>query len=353
MTPTRAAPADRASHNLPPPAPSASGAACTPSDRPASPTRAWQPQDGWWYRAATAVARLNPTGLLLRASLVPPLYGHTLQPVAKSPYAQVVGLTSPLCDTVDCRLYACRDKSAPKRLVVGFHGNCSTADSLSPIWRWMSQFGSTLAVNLPGYGNTPAPEDPMALELRMAANVQAVAAYAEAEGYAPGDITWAGISLGGSQAAIGFAMVPGSHALLINTFTQLSHVAAYCARRSLGMFAWPLAWQAATAALPDGWRAPGVNYQTDRLNAVKKLQACRTTHRPAGSRLLVVAAEKDAIMAPEFAMELQHAYYGDDENRTVWAPCIMRGATHATPFMSDADTTHAMQDFLTHQGTGT
>lgn len=261
-------------------------------------------------------ARINPSSVALRAALAPGMaYG------ARQPSAQVLALLTVLGKFADARLYPSRDAARRDRLIIGFHGNGTTADDMDTTWRGLATYGQVLAVNIPGYGGTPAPDNGALLELHMAAGVQAALDYATQVLKIPVEnITWYGMSLGGTQAAIGFAMAPGSDLVLHNTLTRVGAVVAEVREQR-----------------------PNVRYTCDGLNTLQKLRNCHATHVQAGSRLFVVGAEHDEIMGHTFPQELWQAYYGDDaafEERL----CVMPGATHNTPISHDA--AHALKAFM-------
>jgi len=289
----------------------------------------------------TSFQKFNPIGATVRAAVVPGVYG--MVPNRHQPGGAVLHIQSELGDQVDMRYYDANHD----RIIVGFHGNGCTVDAMDRTWRRFSQLANVLAVNMPGYGDTSPLSNAATMELHMAANVQAVIEYVTQKlHYEPSAITFYGLSLGGSQAAIGFQMLPGSHLVLHNTFESVQRVIQHILQQSssgVSSLSKPLAAVLSWSALPRGCQTENVKYKTDRLDTLAKLEACRQTHHQAKSRLLVIAAQADEIMAPDFPYHLATAYYGNNPEECIH---IMPNATHNSSIDSDPDAWNKLVAFM-------
>lgn len=333
------APPPMAGSTPPPPAPAAGGWGLG---------SAWSAVSALGSATYGSVNRYNPAAVALRQALFPGAYGYISRDVTPGKGAEVRRLTTVLDGTVDMRAYKPLLDERNHVAIVGFHGNGCTADSMHPMWNGFREFGHVFGVNLPGYGQSSVPDDGMDLELHIGATVQAVRDHLLHElGFAARHIVWYGLSLGGSAAAVGFSMLPGSHLFVQNTFTSVADVAGNVLSKStLGRFGPSVASLAAASALPSGLERPNLLYVTDCLNTAHKLQTIRAAgkHARAGSRLLVVGAGEDALMAPSFPSTLAHSFYGDDvpDDRLH----VVAGATHNSPIHHDVDAIHKIRGFL-------
>ena len=165
---------------------------------------------------AIDLMRANPAGYLLSRMLAP---GSTCKPTAAWVTPSV---SQPLMlgHGVHCETRCGSASAAGKRCIVLFHGNSADSASTLDQFAGLRAYGDLIAVNAPGYGETPPPNNHRQLEWQMASNVQAVMQHV-AQSYAPQDILWLGFSLGSAQAAVGFQSMPGSHLLLDAPFTSV------------------------------------------------------------------------------------------------------------------------------------
>lgn len=279
---------------------------------------------------SSSFAKYNPVGTTVRSMIVPGEYGLIPNHHKPASDVKVIHLTSQLGDRVDSRFYTAHND----QLLIGFHGNGCTIDAMDSTWREFSQLANVLAVNMPGYGRTTVAPNGANLEVHMAANIRAVIQWATKEkGYIASDITFYGLSLGGSQAAIGFSMLPGSHLILHNTFESSAKVIKHILGQSVGArLAHPLSSLLSWSAFPLGMRESD-GYVTDRLDTFAKLRKSSRTRHDTESRLLVIAADSDEIMSPDFPYNLAQAYYGDD----LPPDCvhIMKNATHNSSLVNN------------------
>lgn len=294
-----------------------------------------------------AVGKLNPTGVALRQVLAPGAYGFMPTDIHPGKDAEVRSLDTVLGGHVDVRAYPPLDPSKAHVAVIGFHGNGCTADSMDPMWQTLRHQGSVFAVNLPGYGATSVPADGSELELHMAAGVQAVRDHLLHElGFAAAHIVWYGLSLGGSQAAIGLEMTPGSHIAVQNTFTSVTDVTGNVLQKTIGRASGLLAAVASSSGMPRGLKRRDLQYTTDGLDTVSKFKKIRESGSHAGSRLLVLGAEADALMPNAYPATIAHAFYGEDVPKDCLR--VAPGATHNSPL--DLDSMQLLRTFLEHAG---
>ncbi len=278
--------------------------------------------------------RANPAGYLLSRILAP---GSACKPTAAW-VAPSVGRHLKLGDGVHCETRAKSADAAGKRCIILFHGNSADAASTLDGYANLRAYGDLIAVNAPGYGQTPPPNNHRQLEWQMACNLQAVIAHV-AQSYAPKDVLWLGFSLGSAQAAMGFQSMPGSHLLLDAPFTSVralvdKHIGAFIGTRCDGWLSGVLA-GCSMAALPIGWHVPGSAFCTDGLNTEAKLRHCAATHRPAGSRLAIIFAEHDEIMDRAMPQQLWCAYNGAESPVDPEVVYCLRGVGHNGPQSPD------------------
>lgn len=253
------------------------------------------------------------SNLFLRA-LVPGLFSPAHKKIYLGDKVAQINLTSALSTRIDCRWYATTDPSRTGKIAITFHGNGDSADSMDPAWQVLRARMNVLAVNAPGYGDSTTPTQMSDVELVMMANVQAVQRYViETRGFLPADIVWFGYSLGGSQAAMGFANVPGSHLCIENSFTSARDVICAVLAKAVGRHigCW-LTEQSARTALAQGSHTDGVLGATDGLDTRNKLiQAARQgAHYAARSKVFVVVGALDRLMPAHFGPSLAQAYAG-------------------------------------------